>query len=207
MRLSEKTLEINYCSQLQAICPNRIIWFGLTQIQEARAGFDVATRLGGRILLFQFKASDYILRNGSRRFYLKHDQLINLQNHVNSRRRSIFYVFPLLGTTQELSRNSNIIDQSYLLDVATLPNLAIPTKRNGQPRQNKIHYADINPPSIVIHSDPIELKLESSENVAKSGFHGSDGAIPLNIEFEEFWRKWKLNETFSYHSKGAVLLR
>jgi hypothetical protein len=62
MRLAEKTLELTLCHQIGATLfpwppwpprggPQRI-WFGLTQKQEAEAGFDAATRLhGGRLLL------------------------------------------------------------------------------------------------------------------------------------------------------------
>ena len=57
MRLSEKTLEINFCAQFSAVCHHTILWYGLTQGEEAALGFDVATQLGGTSLLFQVKAS------------------------------------------------------------------------------------------------------------------------------------------------------
>ena len=74
MRLSEKTIELTFCSQYGRSCGFDMIWFGLTQKQEARAGFDACTRLGGRLILLQFKASNYVLRNGYRRFIFKHNQ-------------------------------------------------------------------------------------------------------------------------------------
>lgn len=59
MRLSEKTLELNICAQATKYvgAQTNLLWFGLTQKQEACAGFDACTRLGGRLLVFQFKAS------------------------------------------------------------------------------------------------------------------------------------------------------
>lgn len=44
MRLSEKTLEINFCSQGSVALALPVFWFGLTQRQEAAWGFDVAKR-------------------------------------------------------------------------------------------------------------------------------------------------------------------
>ena len=42
MRLSEKTFELNFCSQFAQLWGHyNIKWFGLTQRQEAKAGFDV----------------------------------------------------------------------------------------------------------------------------------------------------------------------
>lgn len=36
MRLSEKTLELNICTQLHEMIRSRILWFDLTQKQEAK---------------------------------------------------------------------------------------------------------------------------------------------------------------------------
>lgn len=69
MRLSEKTVETSFAAQLSQRWSWKPIWFGLTQKQEAVAGFDLCTRMCGRLVLFQFKASDYLLeRTGDRRF-------------------------------------------------------------------------------------------------------------------------------------------
>lgn len=92
MRLAEKTLELTLCHQIGATLfqwppwPPRggpqPIWFGLTQRQEAEAGFDAAARLhGGRLLLLQFKAGRK-LKNGSVRFTAPHKQLSALQSRL-----------------------------------------------------------------------------------------------------------------------------
>jgi hypothetical protein len=54
MRISEKTVELNFCSQFTRLFNGGIIWFGLTQRQEAQAGFDACTKVGG--LLFSFSS-------------------------------------------------------------------------------------------------------------------------------------------------------
>ena len=37
MRLPEKTLELNFCAQFSEAFAGEVIWFGLSQRQEARA--------------------------------------------------------------------------------------------------------------------------------------------------------------------------
>lgn len=47
MRLSEKTIEFNFCAQATQMfmAQGRVpIWFGLTQKQEAQSGFDAARK-------------------------------------------------------------------------------------------------------------------------------------------------------------------
>lgn len=158
MKLSEKTLELNICAQVSetvlnhCYCASRPLWFGLTQKQEARAGFDACTRLGGRLLVFQFKASNRVLQNGARRFLLPHDQLVSLQRLAKHRssRRSVFVAFPLVGTTAELQHSPNLLDETWLLDVASLKNIKPPTRKNG------CHNVDVEPGRIVLRSDPVD---------------------------------------------------
>src|SRR5438552_17474629 len=119
MRLAEKTLELNFCSQFSGVFPGEVIWFGLTQRQEARAGFDAATRLGGRLLIFQFKASSRIFGH-ARRFIAPHQQMVRLQA-ICMAGRAIYYVCPLIGTTQEFSEaEGDALSASWLLDVHDL---------------------------------------------------------------------------------------
>lgn len=162
MRLSEKTIEINFCAQAAKITKRRLIWFGLTQKQEANAGFDVYTKIGGRILIFQFKASNVLVKDGWRRFQADHTQMENLRKLCKNYQRSVFYVFPLLGTTYELSINPDLISQTSLLDVDKLPVLAPPVTKRGDPRKNNKHYVDVIPERAVIHSEPIEAAGDAS---------------------------------------------
>lgn len=157
MRLAEKTIELTYCSQLSAVYPGRLVWFGLTQRQEARAGFDVCAALGGRLILLQFKASCEDV-GGARRFHLAHPQLSNLRARCTVA-RSVYYALPMVGTTSELSRNSDVLSQTWLLDVATLPVIPPPTTKHGWPRKSGRHYLDVKPPAAILHSEPIDLTL------------------------------------------------
>lgn len=161
MRLSEKTIELNVCAQINGNISKQIIWFGLTQAQEAIAGFDAATKLGGKVILFQFKASNHILtKTKARRFLLDHDQLLTLQKRIKTK-RCAYYVFPTIGDTIELHNlKGDFYNSTWLLDVATLPSpFPPPTTKSGAIRKKGMHYADIIPPKVTIHSEPVESKL------------------------------------------------
>lgn len=205
MRLSEKTIELNICAQLNALYHGKIIWFGLTQKQEARAGFDTCTKLGGRLLLFQFKASNKIVSHG-RKFYTTHRQLQNLIDRVKYYQRSVFYVFPLQGTTHELVLNGgDFISNSWLLDVATLPNpFPQPYTRQGNVRQNGVHYIYINPPKAIIHSEPVNTHVIRLSDFIAEGAPKADGIFHLfndNIDLFDEFRK-----VLGRNSIGALLL-
>lgn len=165
MRLPEKTIELNFCAELSASWAQagyHVLWFGPTQKQEARLGFDAATKSNGRLYLFQFKASCHVLSGGTRRFHAPHHQMVLLQQASRHRARSVFYVFPTVGTTAELSASPSVLDNSLLMDVHGLPaTIPPPTGRSGSLRKSKSHYVDVNPVRRVatIHSDPFSVKL------------------------------------------------
>ena len=193
MRLSEKTLELNICAQVagyvfwpHAFPGHHLIWFGLTQRQEAEAGYDAWTRVGGRLLLLQFKASKRRI-GPSRRFTLDHDQLRNLRNRVRQHRRSVFYVFPLVGTSRELAGNPDLIPQTWLLDVAGLTNIPAPTKANGQPRRSGLHYADVTPGRVVLHSDPREFTTDRIDKVVPGPSPDAGWSKSSLPSFDAFW--------------------
>ncbi len=202
MKVSEKTLEINFCAQFPDVAGRTLIWFGLTQKQEARAGFDACTKFGGRIILFQFKASCHSVGT-ARRFHAPHQQMINLKNRCRVS-RSVFYVFPMVGTTREFSRDPNIISQSWLLDVASIPNIGSPTTRSGSLRKNRRHYIDVTPPNALIHSDPVEVKVFEASHFATEGIHYAEGIGGLfGNSFDEFWGYCKL---FRRTAAGLVII-
>lgn len=179
MRLSEKTLELNICSQATAAATpaHRLIWFGLTQTQEARAGFDACVKLGGRLLLFQFKASRQLPRTGERKFFAPHAQLRSLMTRAGSHRRSVFYAFPLVGTTRELHTNPDLLAQTWLLDVSTIPPMPSPTTARGKPRYNHCHNVYVVPGRAEIRSDPERVEIISFRSLSNADFSGSDGFI------------------------------
>ncbi len=206
MRLSEKTIELTFCSQASLAMRRNIIWFGLTQRQEARAGYDVFTIIGGRLILLQFKASNRIMRRtGERRFHAPHHQMNALQRRTHWQ-NSVFYVLPSIGTVRELVRNPNLLVQSWLLDVAALPPIFPPQTRWGTPRQNGIHYIDMKmrPPSVSIRSDPINVPLINAQTFFQEYIYASQNVI-RSIEggFEEFWNICK---EFKRNAIGAIIL-
>jgi hypothetical protein len=169
MRLSEKTIELTFCSQFAAQLGLRnIIWFGLTQAQERRLGFDACTKLNGRLLVLQFKASNIIVhprrfRRPRRRFVLPHTQLESLQRLAGAFPRMVHYVFPNIGTTSELLRNRDVISQTFILEVSLLPNpFPLPANRT------QIHYAYIDPPACEIKSKPVEAELMEAISLKSS---------------------------------------
>jgi len=187
MRLAEKTIELNFCAQLTRFSKSVIFWFGLTQEQEARAGFDACTKIGGRLLIFQFKASNHVLRTGARQFGLEHDQFLNLKARVKQMQRSVFYVFPTVGSTLDIAKNPNIVGQSGLMDVASMPILSLPTTSKGNPRKNRLHYVDVLGTQATIHSDPVTVELIAASELLSSDFSGIDGFNSAFRSFEDFW--------------------
>ena len=118
MRFAEKSFEIRFCAALSAaIMPfNRNPqWFGLTQAQERKAGIDAMLKMGGKLILFQFKAKD---RYG--KFHLDKNQWITLKNVSSNHKNSVFYVFPEAGTTLEAAKVSCIFKHSWLCSPSNL---------------------------------------------------------------------------------------
>lgn len=178
MRLSEKTLELNICAQVSAHLKGRqnVFWFGLTQKQEAKAGFDACTKLGGRLLIFHFKASNNVLKkNSKRKFITPHEQLNALRKSAQNSMRSVFYALPNIGNTTEMYKNPDLLSQTWLLDVASLSHLGQPTKADGTMRKNGCHNMYLEPGQVEIHSDPIIAPLINAQEFVSEGFRGADG--------------------------------
>ena len=205
MKLSEKTLELNICAQIHSAVSPRVslLWFGLTQYQEARWGFDVCTNLGGRLLIFQFKASNHCLRSDERKFQLDHDQLAALHDLAGHAMRSVFYAFPLVGNTQELRRSTDLLNATWLLDVSDLPALSEPTKKDGALRRNRRHNAYVLPPSVNIRSDPIDAGLISMREFVANSFSGMDGVT--HAEADSFGKFWDMKKHFSRGALGLIV--
>jgi hypothetical protein len=162
VRLSEKTIELTFCSQLAPLLGRPAWWYGLTQRQERAWGFDVAGRVRGTWLLFQLKASDELTALGERRFHGPHDQLIDLQQRARRRAGKVFYVFPTLGTTAEAAQSGHfLLPHLRFLDVHGLGTIPAPTKRDGTPRKDGTHYLDLSPSTqyVTIRSDPIDVPV------------------------------------------------
>ncbi|UVV67845.1 MULTISPECIES: hypothetical protein [Brucella] len=91
MRFAEKSFEVRFCAALTAAAMpfNRNpLWFGMTQAQERITGIDTMLRIGGRLLIFQFKAKS------QSKFRLEKAQWRNLARIESKYRGSTHYVFP-----------------------------------------------------------------------------------------------------------------
>jgi hypothetical protein len=176
MRLSEKTIELNFCSQVGRVL-RPTFWFGLTQRQEARMGFDAAARIGGRTVVLQFKASANVLQSGVRRFWLPHQQLERLRGLTHPpRMRSVFYVLPNVGTSSEARGAAwNLLSNTWLLDAADLSAVKAPLTRDGTPRKREIHYADLEPPWVTIHSETVRVEAIPALSFFVDRMPGSEG--------------------------------
>jgi hypothetical protein len=207
VRISEKTVELNFCKGLPLVLGRDLFWFGLTQKQEAQAGFDACTKFGATLPLFQIKASRIVLKNGSRRFLAEHDQMQTLRNQVKANRR-VYYVLPVVGTTPEVCNGLCFSHCSRYLDVSQLPATIPPPLAKGKTpaiiRKSNCHYIDMAKKLKVatIHSDPFTANLLSPDDLVrameihsqrpspKTSQDHSDGKRVTNqesSEFDEFW--------------------
>lgn len=167
MRLSEKSIELNFCHQISVVLGQPSWWFGTTQRQEREAGWDVAGKLAGRWIRFQLKASNEVLSNGRRRFRGHHEQLTELQARALAP-LSVFYVFPTIGSTAELIAASfDLLPNLRLLDVHSVPGIAPPTTRSGTLRKSELHYFDLDAAAgtVRIHSDPVDVGVLRAEGL------------------------------------------
>lgn len=210
MRVAEKTVELNFCKGFPRVVGHDLLWFGLTQKQEAKAGFDACAKSGSTLLLFQLKASRVVLKDGTRRFSAEHDQMQILRNQVKPNRR-VYYVLPVIGTTAEICGGLCFSHCSRYLDVSKLPGtIPSPLAKGKSPpaiRKNNCHYIDMAPSlkKATVHSDPFEVELLGAGDLASTyedperieGERHSDthqhqmkpisGVSPATEDFREFW--------------------
>lgn len=174
-------------------------------MQEARAGFDVWARMRGRLVVLQFKASNFILKSsGLRRFRLHHDQMNKLRKACSARSRSVLYVFPLIGSTHELSTRRKFLPHTWVLDVSQIPNLGPPLRRDGLPRKSRLHDADVEPGLVYLRSDPVAIPLLQARTLAETGFSASEGLEGLFENFDSFW---DFRQLLARNSAAAVIDR
>lgn len=190
--LVEKSLELTFCSQFAAeiayhhyLPPwhSRIVWFGLTQLQENQLGFDAVTSLGGFAAIFQFKASHTVTKKCGRRFKVDHDQLDTLQKSFGQFHGTCFYVFPDVGNVRELAHvHSNVVGNSWLVDAADLPDpVPQPRKSNGGGlRRDNCHYAFLGRPpmgTVEFHSDPFRVRASRAKDFGRRQLY-PEGMMP-----------------------------
>jgi hypothetical protein len=172
------------------------LWFGLTQAQEAKAGFDAATKLnGGRILLLQFKAGRELARGGVR-YHAQHHQLAALQKHVRGRHRLVYYVLPEATHTRDLHRPRWLVESTWFLDVANIPTLSSPS------RKSKAHHITLarSTGSVVIASDPVHAQAATWQHLVQHTQDLTPGAY-----YDGFGTFWKYAKLLSRSAVGFAL--
>ena len=190
MRISEKSIELNFCSETSTFYGGKPIWIGLTQKQEAQLGWDACSVLPGQLLFFQFKASNLVLKNGDRRFHAQHHQLTALKSYPSIIQQSTYYVLPNIGTYNELVSHRPLANYCFYFDLYNIPLIPPPVVMHGHRlRKSAIHYFDLTPPSytLTIRSEPVVVQgatistfMQKEIDRPRSNFH-------LNWSFEEFW--------------------
>lgn len=183
-RLAEKTIELTTCAQIAAALSRPMVWFGLTQAQERKYGFDAATDLGGTAFILQFKASSTVIQSGTyagqRRFLCQHQQMNELVTRFGSVPNACFYFFPSVGTFADLQAVSgNLLDNSFLVDVADLPR---PVPASGRASDYHYVYLDKKTPAVTITSKPFHPSrvVLLRDFIAKSLIEGSNSTTKQN---------------------------
>ena len=126
--MSEKSLELNVCAELIQCIRARTgcegaVWFGMTQQQERRTGFDeTAVNAPGHSLMLQFKSpkatSTY---DHHYKFSINRRQHEALERIVIGNPKAAYYVFPLYSKwTKVLDHSPNLIKDTWLVPVSCI---------------------------------------------------------------------------------------
>lgn len=189
MKISEKTLELNFCYQFPALLKCNVLWLGLTQRQEAQEGFDACAKMHGRVIIFQFKAPSKAL--ASNRFRLNHEQLKVLKETSISLDAEVYYAFPLLSVMAEISHKPNVPEHTWLLDVSRLPILSeIPVSNAKQPTHSVLIQPNKSIASFTSRINgraqkPLNIKIFPATDLAEKlslAFGGSKGAKHQDVD-------------------------
>lgn len=222
-KLSEKTLELNFASQLNHHCGGKLLWFGLTQKQEAEAGFDIATRIGKALFVVQMKASNKLLKKTKeRQFKVPHQQLESLLKLTPGGKplpsASVFYAFPVLGKTRDLADYPDVLGNSWLCDVTGLNALTPPTTKNGSLRMDDCHYVNVFPgePPLkagasgraIFHSEPVTVIPQRGDDFVSALIDSKQSGGLLQVMTDNNFRDfWSLCELFHRKAFGVVLVK
>ncbi len=175
----------------------------------AQQGFDACASLNGRLMLFQFKASRHLLRNGDRKFQFDHKQLVALTRHTGTCRCSVYYAFPLVGIAGELYRSPDLLANTLLLDVSKLGTIGAPRKADGAPRASRRHHARVRRSMVTIYSDPVDAALEPMSTFAEREFRPEviERDAPIASEDVDFGGLNEMQRYFSAGARGLVVYR
>lgn len=210
MALSEKTLEINICAQLaehiRAKYGLRVFWYGLTQAEEAKLGYDTSFKVGALQTVFQFKAPKSLLtrtsyvrssgvpmKAGGYVYDVPHAQMQTLLGHVTTNPQIAgFYCFP---TVFNVPPSNFMLDKTLLVGLSGLIGLPPSSRSNGDHRAY-IYPAGAGVGTAWFCSDPLKLGASNIVDVVnglidqwiKDDFQPSlNEKRPFQVEDEAAW--------------------
>ncbi|MFA8656298.1 hypothetical protein ACULL3_00570 [Xanthomonas arboricola pv. corylina] len=179
MALSEKTLEINICSQLAEHILGkyglRVFWYGLTQAEEAKRGYDTSFKLGALQVVFQFKAPKSLLTRtsyvrtskvpmnaGAYVYDVPHAQMQTLLGHVALNPQiGGFYCFP---TVFNVPPSNFMLDKALLVGLGGLIGLP-PSSRSHGDHRAYVYPAGAGVGTAWFCSDPLKLSASNIVDV------------------------------------------
>jgi hypothetical protein len=175
LRFSEKSFVMNFVSEYRP-ARGRAIWWGLTQAEERRLGFDARVFEGGRGFLLQFKAV-HDTTPAVARFHAEHEQMRILASHAVLP-QTVFYALTTVASWQDfVSQGLRVIPGAWLLDISRIPRplrrpmtLTRPFRR----RRSGVHYIELHPPMAVIRSEPVEVPVIPAEMLIGMGLEGRE---------------------------------
>ncbi len=185
MRLSEKTLELNFCKGLPSVLGLNVFWLGLTQQEEKKFGFDHCTNAGGMLLIIQMKRFHKSLKKtGARRFDAPHHQMQALKNidlllQSADVPRFVAYAVPEASDSSHLCNLDCPSTCVNYLDLVHFPAVIPPTGR-----ANNLHYVDVLGASALVHSDEFRVQVTRAPDLM-STLQQSEriGGSPLDRDF------------------------
>jgi len=168
--VSEKTLEVNVCSDLLGQIRrlpgcSRAFWMGMKQKQEALNGIDelIMNVPAGVHLALQFKAPRPTPPDGYPFYFtINERQHGHLHRLAMTRPQAVHYVFPHYNTFTSMRMVSpDLLAQTYFLAVAHVGRLAPAPNKRGS------HTVESCPPAVLIYSDLVEMELEPAARVVE----------------------------------------
>ncbi len=190
--VSEKTLEVNICSELLGRIRDlpgcrRAFWISMKQRQEALNGIDelIHNVRTGVHLALQFKAPRSWPPNGKPFYFtINERQHGHLHRLATTRPKAVHYVFPHYNTFASMRRVSPaLLSQTYFLSVANLGRLPPSSNKRGT------HTVESRPPAAFVYSDPVEAELVPAAEVVQ-GLLG-DGPNDALLDHEQL-KDWLL---------------
>jgi len=202
MRLSEKTLELNFCKGLPSVLGLDVFWLGLTQDEEKTFGFDHCTNAGGMLLIIQMKRFQKTMKkSGARRFDAPHHQMqalkkIDLFLQSYGVPRLVAYAIPDASDSSHLCHINCPSTCVNYLDLVNFPTVIPPTGRASD-----LHYVDVFGSKAVVHSKEFPVAVTQATEL-RSTLERNE-RIVANLQRRDFPRG-QLNEMLAHLGRAVA---